>query len=221
MFTAEAQRTQRLKKKRRILLVLLMAVVGRGEVVDRIAVTVDQIVITDSDIVRQIRVAALLDGGRADLGASARRQAAGRLIELALIRREMALSRYPEPAAEEIEQQLAQQRNLQWRAQLTVHSLTEEDVRESLSLVLMTLRFIRFRFRPGIAAAEEEIEQYYQQKFLPEWRKTGTGTPPALEDTRADIERILIDQRVDEALAAWLAEARAQARIVFREEAFR
>ena len=69
-----------------------------AELLDRIAIVVNNQPIKDSDIERDIRVTALLNGDRVDSGPSARKQAANRLIDQALIRREMELAPIPEAA---------------------------------------------------------------------------------------------------------------------------
>lgn len=203
---------------------LLAVMVARPEVIDRIAVTVDRTMITESDIVRQIRVAAFLNGERADLSAGGRRKAAEQLIELAFIGREMAMSRYPEPSPQDVEAQLAKLRaerdaGAGWQSRLEAHGLSEGDMKKSVGLQLMTLRFVAFRFRPGVGVSDEEVEQHYRRKFLPEWKKN--GSPPALEDVWDEILEALNEQKVDEALNRWLVETRAQSRVEFREEAFR
>ncbi len=71
-----------------------------AEIIDRIVITVGNQVITQSQVDDEIRVTAFLNHEKVDLSAAARKQAASRLIEQALIKREMDLSRYPLPGAE-------------------------------------------------------------------------------------------------------------------------
>ena len=210
-------------------LLALMAPVlsAHAEIIDRIAVTVDKIVITESDIVDQMRVAAFLNDEPLDLSAAARRQSARRLVEQALILREMEITRYPAPSLAEADLVLEQIRKRfgstdGYQSKLDEYGIGEDDLRRSLLRQITTLRFIDFRFRPGIAVTDREIEQYYREKLLPELSKNGSSTPPpSLDDSRDEIEEVLINQRVDEALDRWLAAAASQARIEYREEAFR
>jgi peptidyl-prolyl cis-trans isomerase SurA len=209
-------------------LLALMAPVlsARAEIIDRIAVTVDKIVITESDIVGQMRVAAFLGDEPLDLSAVARRQAARRLVEQALIQREMEITRYPAPSLAEADLVLEQIRKRfgstdDYQTKLDEYGIEEELLRRSLLRQITTLRFIDFRFRPGIAVSDREIEQYYRENLLPELSKNGSNTTPSLDDSRDEIEEVLINQRVDEALDRWLAAAASQARIEYREEAFR
>ena len=73
----------------------------RAEVIDRIAVTLDNQIITESEVAREIRLTAFLNGDPLDFSPEARRKAAGRLVEQKLIRREIDLGRYLEPSKEE------------------------------------------------------------------------------------------------------------------------
>lgn len=204
---------------------LAVALAAQAEIVDRIAVTVDRIVITESDILSQIRVAALLNGEPPDLSPQAKRAAARRLVEQALVQREIELTRYPAPApkdADPIFQQIGERLGgtEALAAKLAEYGIREDELRRNLLRQLTVLRFVDYRFRPGISVSEAEIEEYYRNEFVPQSRKNGPAAPP-LEDVRDQIEEILIGRRVDEALDKWLASAAAQARIEYREEAFR
>ena len=44
---------------------------------------------------------------------------------------------------------------------------------------------------------------------------------PTLAESRSDIEKILTQERVDQAVDRWLGDARTQVDIVYRKEAFR
>ena len=89
------------------LLLILLAVVGRAEVIDRIAITVGSRAITESDILREIRLAAFFNQAEADFSPQAKQQAAGRLVERALIEIEMEAGQYEFPDASEVAPALA------------------------------------------------------------------------------------------------------------------
>ncbi len=207
-----------------VAILLLAAAGGRAEVIDRVAVTVDKMVITESDIITHIRVAAFLDDQEPDLSPESRRDAARQLVEQLLIRREMEISRYPAPESADVLTLLSRvldQRGLDqagYQAALAARGLRDADVRESLMLQLTLLRFIDYRFRPGIALDDKEVERYYQDVLVPQWDKG--SEPPDLDDVRDQIEELLIQQHVDKELDAWLERAARQARIRYREVAF-
>ena len=205
---------------------LMSAAAARAEIIDQIAVTVDRIVITASDVASHLRVAALLNGEPLDLSAKARREAVNRLVEQALVRREMEISRYPAPSIEEADPMLAEFRSGPYETEegfqeaLARYGVTAQELRENLLLQLTVLRFIEYRFRPGIAIAEAELERYYRDEFLPGWRRQNREAPPPLDDVTEEIEEVLISRQVGQALDEWLRQAAEQARIDFRPEVF-
>lgn len=196
-----------------------------GEVIDRVAVTVDKLVITESDILHQMRVAAFLNGEPLSVTSEGKRAAARQLVEQVLVRREMEISRYPAPDMSETDSMVAELKAERFpnddgylRA-LADYSLDETALRESLLLQLTVMRFIEFRFRPGITISDEEVRAYYGTELEQQWKEQN-GPRPSLEDARTQIEEILIQQRVNEAMDRWLQQASRQASIRYREEAF-
>jgi hypothetical protein len=81
------------------------------------------------------------------------------------------------------------------------------------------MRFLEYRFRPGITVTDEEVEEYYKTTLVPSAQRTGEK-PPELDDSRGTIEEVLIQQRVNEAVNRWLDQAARASRIRYREEAF-
>lgn len=206
------------------ILLLTGAIVLRAEIIDRIAVTVDGLVITQSDILNQIRVAAFLNGETPTATPEVRRETAQRLVEQVLTRREMEISRYPTPEPEEIEPMLAQLEKqaggeAQFGKALAEAGISESELREGLFARLTMMRFLEYRFRPGITVTDEEVEEYYRITLAPSARAIGEE-PPDVEDSRESIEEILIQQRVNEAVYRWLEQAARASRILYREEAF-
>lgn len=206
---------------------LLAALSARAEIIDRIAVTVGNRVITESDILREIRLTAFVNGDPVDTGAAARRQTAGRLVEQILIRREMELSSYPMPAPAEADPLLKQVKDQRfpggkgYREDLRKYGIKEEDLREYLLRQAATLRFIDLRFRPGAQVSEQELTEYYEKRFVPEWQNKSKQLPPLLDEVRGRIEETVFAERVDGLLDAWLKETRGHTRIVYQEDVFR
>lgn len=208
----------------RLLAQLLLAAWAGAEIIDQTAVTVDRQVITTSGVEEQIRISAFLDTVPVDLSAANRRRMAERLIEQALIRREMRISRYPMPSNADADSWIARLRRQRpsFEAQLRTYGLTQSILHRNLLLQLAALRFIDLRFRPGAAVTEGEVELYYRETFIPGWRERKShSSPPELDDARDEIETTLVQQRIDQALDTWLREARTQARIEFFDEVFR
>jgi hypothetical protein len=201
--------------------VCLVASALQGAIIDRLAITVDQRVITEAQLDEEIRVTAFLNQEPVRRDADARRNAADRLIQQELVRRDMEVSRYPMPTQGEVDVLLADTKQQigpdRFAAQLSQYTLTEDIVREHLRFQLMMLRFIDFRFRPDIQVSESDITAYYNQE-LEKWKSSHTGTPPSLEDSRASIEKAITNQRVDYAVSAWLEETRKQVRIIYLDK---
>jgi hypothetical protein len=194
-------------------------------VIDRIAVSVGNRVITTSQIDRAIRVSALLNGVKADESPEARRKEADRLVEQTLVRRELELSRYPTPPPSEVEPEFAEIRkhyggDAGLRDALARYGVTESDVRDQLLWQAAFLRFIDVRFRPGVQVSDEDIRDYFEKTVKPLALKSEPGKPVLLEDYRDKIEEALAGQRVNAELEQWLRAARRRTDVTFREEAF-
>jgi hypothetical protein len=197
----------------------------RGEIIDRIAISVGNQVITEGQVEEEIRLTAFLNHEKPDLSAAERKKAAGRLIEQALIKRDMDLSRYPLPAPSEAEASL---RDVQatyapeslYRQELREYGITEEALERRLLWQLTLLRFIDYRFRPAIQIPDADIKTYYDQQ-LAEWKQQGIQSITTLDDSRAKIEEILTQQRIDQALDTWIAETRRQVSINYLDEALK
>ena len=212
----------------RAIALLLPAVwlLAPAEIIDRIAVSVGPQVITSSDIDREIRVAAFLDGKPADFSAAARRAAAGRMVEQRLIRRELEVSRYPVPSASEVEPVLdkfKQERfptDAAWRSALAGQGISEQDVKDEMLWVRTLVFFTDSRFRSGVQVSDEEARDYFEKTVKPAAEAAHPGQRASFEDYRDRIEETLAGQRVDRELDKWLAEARARTEIIYHDEAF-
>ncbi|HWR50003.1 MAG TPA: hypothetical protein VN428_02780 [Bryobacteraceae bacterium] len=196
------------------------------EIIDRVAVTVEDRVITESELRKEIRVMAFLDGAQPDLSGANRRKAAERLVEQYLMRREMRFTRYPEPEPEEIAAQMEQVRARfksegDYRAALDRAGITEADVREAITRALAVVHFIDLRFRPEVQALEPELMEYFQKECLPAWKKTHSGPDPTFDELRSECEEAMVSQRVDQRVEDWLKEVRGRSRIHFEEDAFK
>lgn len=199
----------------------LLASALHGEIIDRLAITIDQRVITEAQLDEEIRVTAFLNQEPISRDADTRRNAADRLIEQELVRRDMEVSRYPMPTQSEVDVLLADTKQqigpARFASQLSQYNLTADTIREHLRFQLMMLRFIDFRFRPDIQVSETDIRDYYNQE-LEKWKASHTGAPPSLEESRAGIEKAITSQRIDYAVSAWLEETRKQVRIIYLDK---
>jgi parvulin-like peptidyl-prolyl isomerase len=198
----------------------------QAEIIDRIAVTLDNQVITASEITLEIHLTEFLNGDPLDFTPAARRKAADRLIEQKLVRREMQLGQYTQPSLEEVGpmlQQIQAQRfhgAKEYHQALVKYGISEDELKAHLLWQLSLLRFIDVRFRPGVQVTDDEIRAYFDQ-HLSELEKQAPAGKVTLDDVQDQIRRILTNQGVDRQLDDWLAEVRKRTRIEFHQEAFR
>ena len=201
---------------------LVCLVLLSADIIDRIAISAGNQVITESQIDEEVRVTQFLNGEKLDLSAGERKKAAGRLIEQALVKREMELSRYPLPPLSDADKQLQTLKTgyaseALFQDALQTYGIAEGALRRHLAWQLTLLRFVEFRFRPGIQIQDSDVQGYYKQQVA-KWQKEGTKSIPSFEEARGQIEEILTQQRVDEAMERWLSEVRMQVSTRYRDE---
>jgi hypothetical protein len=208
-------------------LAMLPALAARGEIVDRIAASVGNRVITTSDLDRQLRVAAFQDGVTPDFSPARKRAAMEAMIEQKLIRTELANSRYPLPDPAELAPLIEQFKkehfkdDAQYRAALAEYGITEEDFKELLLWQRTLLRFIQVRFETGVQLGAGDVEEYFNKTVKPAAEAAHPGQPVSLEDYRDQIERTLTGQRADKDMDLWLREVRKRTNVVLHEEVLR
>ena len=190
-----------------------------AEIIDRIVITVANQVITQSQVDEEIRVTAFLNRDKLDLSADAKKEAANRLIEQALIKREMDLSRYPLPALSDTGESLRTLKAMypseaEFQNALQSYGITADELSRRLWWQLTLLRFIDYRFRPGIQIPAADVQAYYRQQ-VSEWEQKGTKPIPTLEESRDQIEEILTQKRIDKALDQWIKDTRSQVTITY------
>jgi hypothetical protein len=209
--------------RRILVLAFVLLPLSRAEILDRIAITVGRQVITELQLDEELRVTALLNHQPIAHDLQARRAAADRLVEQLLVKHEMELSHYPLPDTDDIEKYLQQVQadfggETQFDQALTAYNLSENTLRDHLTLQLTTLRFIELRFRPNEGVSETDIQDYYQREIA-SWRANHPGgTPPALAASKESIRKTLVDARTDEVLSTWLEESRKQVNIIYLDK---
>src|SRR5665213_498474 len=199
-----------------------LAVTGsaRAETLDRIAVSVGQDVITESKVILDLRVAAFLDGKPVDLSGAAKRKSAERLVDQLLILREAVDSHVTLPSVEATAGLIAPYAaESGYQANLEHYGISEHDLGAHLLAGLRTLTFTDLRFRPDVLISPEDVRSYYD-KLSRQPDTKGTPPIPSFDESREQIEKLLVEQRVMEDLDQWLVMARSAANIRYREKAF-
>jgi hypothetical protein len=195
-------------------------------VLDRLAVTLDNRAIKDSDINRDIRVTSFINAEPLEFTNEARRKSAERLIDQMLIRAEVQVAQYPEATPEEVEKFLDQIRAKRFTSAaayaeaLKRYGITEEQLRKHLAWQLTVLTFIEQRFRPGVLVSDEEVEKYFQENRV-KFRQTADAKTVMLEDVRDEIVEQIAGERVNHEFFDWLERARSRANIRYREAALK
>jgi len=207
------------------LLLFAFCVLVRDEIIDRIAISVGNQVITEGQIDQEIRLTAFLNHERLNLSGDGRKKAGGRLVEQALVKRDMDLSRYPLPGASDVEASFVDVKQsytpeTMYQRTLQEYGITEDALKRRLLWQLTLLRFVDYRFRPGIQVSDADLKTYYDQE-LARWKQQGIEPVPTLDESRGKIEEILTQQRIDQALDAWMAETRKQVTINYLDEALK
>jgi len=205
---------------------LAAAAGARGEIIDRIAVSVGNRVITEMDLDREIRLTAFLNNGKPDFSPANKRETAERMVDQTLVRSELEASRYLPPSAADTEAALAEEKarfgtDAAYRHALAQYGVSEEDLKARLVWQLTLLRFIDVRFRPGIQIGDEEIRKYFDQHMRAGLAAAHPGLTPSVDEHRAGILQKLISQAADQQVEQWLKESRRRTRIQFHEEIFR
>jgi hypothetical protein len=191
-------------------------------VLDRIAVTVGRLVILESTVVLDVRVSAFLDQKPVELSGEAKRKAADRLVDRALILREAAELRLALANEADAERLLAQVKapygsQGAYEAALARYEITEAQLRQHLVDGYRALRFTDRRFAPEVQVSETDLREFYQL-LAAGWRRTGEA--PAFEEAREEVRRLVTGQKVMQALDAWLSSTRIQAGVQYRDKVF-
>ncbi|HME07314.1 MAG TPA: hypothetical protein VKG25_09695 [Bryobacteraceae bacterium] len=206
----------------RVLLAFILVLAGvRGEVIDRIAVSVGNQVITENQIEEEVRVTAFQNMSVLSMTPAEKKKAAERLIEQTLVKHEMEISRYPLPQRADAAGQLAEiKANLgaQYQEKLAQYGIDEAALERHLLWQLALLRFIDYRFRPGIQLPEQDVREAYDKQAA-KWKEEGRPIP-SFDEARPKLEQALVEQRTDQALDRWLGDTRTQVEIRFHEGAF-
>ncbi len=176
----------------------VLCAAGQAAVVDRIAAVVGNDVITESEVIEEVRMTEFLNGQPLDVSPAERRAAAERMVDQQLIRDEMQIGNYSEPSESAVEATLAEFRRQRFagddaamRASLQAYELTEDDLKKHLRWQLAAVRFANVRFHSGIPAGPQQ---------------SGASAKPAT-----------VTQQLD----AWLKEKRASTKIRLIPEAFK
>jgi peptidyl-prolyl cis-trans isomerase SurA len=206
---------------------IVIAMAARGEIIDRIAASVGNRVITATDLDREIRVTAFQDGVKPDFSPAHKRATAEEMVEQKLIQAELVNSRYPLPDPAELLPAIDQFKKehfkdeAEYRAALAAYGITEEDFKELLLWQRTLLLFIQVRFETGVQLGAQDVEDYFTKTVKPAAEKAHPGQAVSLDDYREQIERKLTGERADQQMDIWLREVRRRTNVTLHPEVLR
>lgn len=199
-------------------LLLVPATVFAGETIDGVIATVSRKPILQSEwddaarfeaFMQQKPLSAVTDKERV--------KALQRLIDRRLLEVQMTGDGYLAPSHDELRSNLAKLRaqiptakdEAGWRAVLAAYGLTERDIEDHLRSELRVMNFIDVRLRPTAHVEPEAVEAYYRAQLLPDMEKAGVKIV-SLQELEPRIRELLMQQRMDQLLDAWLHNLRQQ-----------
>ena len=203
-------------------LLFFAVIAASAQVVDRMVAVVNKRVIMQSELDQEARMECLLQSKPVEkLTTADRATTLDRLIDRALLEQQISKEADLDPDSDELKSAVDDLRKQipqaatddGWKVLLSSYGLTEQDVEQHLTSQMRVLRFVDLRFRDLVRVDKSAVETYYQQKFVPEMRQRGATEPPAFSEVSARIEKILVEQRIDEMLDRWLEALRSQAKI--------
>jgi hypothetical protein len=177
----------------------LLFSLSSAAVIDRVAIVIDKKVITESEVLDDLRLTQFLNNQPLDLGPDARRTAAENLVDQELIRRELENSGF-RPATADADALLRKFREdrfhsvPEYHAALEKYGVTEDRLKQRLLWQLTAIRFTDQRFR------SQPLES------------ASSTADRATSDAAAT--------NVDDQMEAWLKQARGNTKITFKQEAF-
>ncbi|GEM_PF-235317 len=214
---------------------LVFGAIAFAAVLDRVAVVVGKDVITEGELLEELRLEDFTASRPLDLSPAARRAAADRLIDQQLIRQDMEIAHYKAPDPKEAEAMVRNFRNQHFRAEqefraaLNRYGLTEEELKQYFLWQLTVIRFTDERFRPNLLRpAESSVSRLAESPNAPAVPPPHNRVPPPGPTPETQSADRLAPSalpaapggNVDQQLDAWLKQARSTTRISFKPEAF-
>ena len=189
---------------------------GCGEVLDRMAATVNGRALLQSDIDGEVRYEFFAaKRPLSEASAEDRKSALDRLVDQELLREQMHSKDFQPVATEEVSKAFETFKSdygasPEWTAALTHYDVTEAEIRTHIETELNQLRLIDLRLRPTVQVDADSIRSYYQQQLLP---KLPPGQHLSLQEATPTIRELLIQQKINDSLESWLESLRSQANI--------
>lgn len=170
------------------------------EIIDRIAVVIDNdFIITLSDIRKERAIQKALGGNPGDDASTIEA-----LIEKHLIEDQISLFREIDIDEEAVNERL---RGIQ-----TPEGVSTGELRDAVRGELRRREFAVQRFLPFIRVSDEELRQYFEKIAIPELQKNGESIP-TVEQGMLDVRPLVLAEKLSTEVGDWLAELRGRTTI--------
>ena len=196
----------------------------RGDIVDRIAATVNGELILQSDVEEEERFTRLYPHGDAE-DTSLNERALTRLIDRTLVLQQSAsFPQAPITDAEIAKEEADLRKDLPacahadcatdagWQKFLASDGFTQDELHDRLRQRIQVLRFIEQRFRSAVRISDKQISDFYNTTILPEYAKQNATAPP-LDSVHDRVQEVLLQQQVSAMLDDWLKTLRDTGRV--------
>jgi parvulin-like peptidyl-prolyl isomerase len=193
------------------------AALAASETIDRIAATVNDVAIAESEVRKTMVTSAL----RPEAGESPEAFRARVLAALIDQHLEYEDAQRFGPAPPDATEIAAAMRRLEEGlraegkdpdAEFVRAGLTREEVRSSIERQLLIQRYLRERFTPVALADEERAREEYEKSYAAERRAAGLPIPP-FESVADEMRKRAQERAFDEEIGKWRRELRQKARI--------
>jgi hypothetical protein len=188
---------------------------------DRILVSIGDQATTQSDVQREYGIELLLEGKTpAEIpDPETLQQTCERLVNQRLLALESSTGEaVPEALKaaglqdlEEVRKRFANPEAFQ--SALETLGINEQELLGRLIEQRQILQAIDQRLRPAAAPEAAEIESYYRETFVPEYLQKNKGPAPSLEEVKDQIQEVVVQKKIDQLLAQWLAELKSRRQV--------
>ncbi len=197
---------------------LLSLAVPQQKVVDQILTLVNNEVITRLDLLWSLAMDPQAPSPANGVNADVLRQKLDVMIDERLISQEATRIPTAEVTQGEIK---AYKDNLikrfpteaAFRARLESVGLTNEKLDELIRVRITIEKYVAFRFESFVFVTDQEIQEFYEQKYVPK-RKAQGQIPPSLSESREYIRTEIKGDKVISEIETWLTSSRQRAEII-------
>lgn len=203
--------------RRSLLALVVVALCGSmtAQMIDRTVAIVDDRTITQSEVVLQLRLEALVNAAEVIDVADERERVLDRLIDQRLIGNDIRLTGLQPMSPDERAKLLAQLQgqsfgSLSFESAFRKYGVTEAQALEFFVLQVEFSRYVEFRFRTGQTVGDEALQQAYRAKY----GRTPDRDAPSLELAASELRNDVLNARVERLLEQHIRQLRADHRVV-------